>query len=105
LGSLGALFGFELGADGGAFFFFDLLQAELLAFVLFDGAADFVFDFLGSLLEFPLGLAQAAGQLRELGTSEKEQDDEKDDPDYGTVKHGEGEVHGLRGLVWISPER
>jgi hypothetical protein len=57
LGSLGALFGFEFGPNRGTFFFLDLPQAEFLAFVFFDSAAYFVFDFLGSLLEFFLGLA------------------------------------------------
>jgi len=79
LGSLGALFGFELGADRGTFFFFDLLQPELLAFVFFDGATDFIFDFLGSLLEFALGLAQTAGEFRELGAAEQEDNHHKDD--------------------------
>jgi hypothetical protein len=94
LGSLGALFGFELGADRGTFFFLDLLHAELLAFVFFDGAADLVFDFVGSLLEFALGRAQTAGELRELGASEKEQDDEEDNPDDWAIEYGKGEVHG-----------
>jgi hypothetical protein len=86
LGSLGALFGFELGANRSAFFLFDLLQAELLAFVFFDGATHFVFDFIGSLLEFALGLAQAAGELRELGASEKEQDYEENNPDDWAIE-------------------
>jgi hypothetical protein len=86
LGPLGALFGFELGADRGAFFFLDLLHAELLAFVFFDGAAHFVFDFIGSLLELALGLTEAAGELRELGASEKEQDDEKNNPDDWAIE-------------------
>jgi hypothetical protein len=86
LGSLGALFGFDLGANGRAFFFLDLLHAELLAFVFFDGAAYLVFDFIGSLLEFTLGLAQAAGEFRELGTSEKEKDDEENNPDDWAIE-------------------
>jgi hypothetical protein len=94
LGSLGALFGFELGTDRGAFFFFNLLHAELLAFVFFDGAAHFVFNFLGSLLEFALGLTQAAGEFRELGTSEKEQDNEENNPDDWAIEYGKREVHG-----------
>jgi hypothetical protein len=94
LGSLGALFGFELGANCGTFFLLDLLQAELLAFVFFDGAAHFVFDFVGSLLELALGLAEAAGELRELGASEKEQDDKENNPDYWAIEYGKGEVHG-----------
>jgi hypothetical protein len=94
LGSLGAFFGVELGADRGAFFFLDLLHAELLAFVFFDGAAHFVFDFIGSLLEFTLCLAQAAGEFGELGTSEKKEDDEENNPDDWAIEKGKGEVHG-----------
>jgi len=90
---LGALFGFDLGADRGAFFFFDLLLAEFLAFVLFDGAADFVLDLVRGLLEFALSLAESAGELGELGTSEQKEDDEKHDPDYRSVKYGEREIH------------
>jgi hypothetical protein len=86
LGSLGALFGFELGANGGTLFFLDLLHAELLAFVFFDGATHFVFDFVGSLLEFTLSLAQTAGEFRELGTSEKEEDDEENNPDDWAIE-------------------
>jgi hypothetical protein len=86
LGSLGALFGFELGANGGTFFFLDLLHAELLAFVFFDSATNFVFDFIGSLLEFTLCLAQSAGEFGELGTSEKEQDNEKNNPDDWAIE-------------------
>ena len=93
MGSLRALFGFDLGANGGAFFFLDLLQAELLALVFLDGVADFVFDFFRGLLELTLGLAHAAGEFGELGTSEKEQDNEENDPDNGAVKHGEVEGH------------
>ena len=93
LGSLGAFFGFELGADRGAFFFLDP-KAELLAFVFFDGAAHFVFNFIGSLLEFALGLTQAAGEFRELGTSEKEQDNEENNPDDWAIEYGKREVHG-----------
>jgi len=94
LGSLGALFGFELGANRGTFFLFDLLQAELLAFVFFDGAAHFVFDFIGSLLEFALGLTQTAGEFRKLGASEKEQDNEENNPDDWAIEYGKREVHG-----------
>jgi hypothetical protein len=86
LGSLGALFGFELGANCCTFFLFDLLQAELLAFVFFDGASHFVFDFVGSLLELALGLTEAAGEFRELGASEKEQDDEENNPDDWAIE-------------------
>jgi hypothetical protein len=86
LGALGALFGFEFGSDRGTLFFLDLLQAELLAFVFFDGAAHFVFDFIGSLLEFALGLAQTAGEFRKLGASEKEQDDEENNPDDWAIE-------------------
>jgi hypothetical protein len=86
LGSLGALFGFKLGANRGTFFLFDLLQAELLAFVFLDGAAHFIFDFIGSLLELALGLTEAAGELRELGASEKEQDDEENNPDDWAIE-------------------
>jgi hypothetical protein len=93
LGSLGAFFGLELGADGGAFFFLDLLQAKLLALVFFHGAAHFVFDFFGGLLEFALGLAQTAGEFGELGASEKEQDDEENNPDDWAIEYGKGEVH------------
>jgi hypothetical protein len=94
LGSLGAFFGFELGADRRAFFLFDLLHAELLAFVFFNGATHFVFDFLGSLLEFALGLTQTAGEFRELGTPEKEQDDKENNPDDWAIEYGKREVHG-----------
>jgi len=90
---LGALFGFDLGADRGAFFFFDLLLAEFLTLVFFDGAADFVFDLVRGLLEFALGLAESAGELGELGTPEQQEDDEKHDPDYRSVKYGEREIH------------
>jgi len=72
LGSLGALFGVELGADSRTLFLFDLLHAEFLTFVFFDGVTHFVFDFFGGFFEFFLGLTEAASQLRELGTSEKE---------------------------------
>jgi len=90
---LGAFFGFDLGADRGAFFFFDLLLAEFLTLVFFDGVADFVLDLVGSLLEFALGLAESAGEFRQLGASEQKEDDEKHDPDYRSVKYGEREIH------------
>jgi hypothetical protein len=83
---LGALFGFDLGADRGAFFFFDLLLAEFLAFVLFDGAADFVLDLVRGLLEFALSLAESAGEFRKLGASEKEQDDEENNPNDWAIE-------------------
>jgi hypothetical protein len=93
LGPLGAFFGFDLGADRGTFFFLDLLLAELLALVLFDGVADFVFDLVGSLLELALGLAETAGEFRQLGASEQQEDDEKNDPDDRSVEYGEREIH------------
>jgi hypothetical protein len=110
LGSLGALFGLDLGADRRTFFLFDLLHAEFLALVFFDGVTDFVFDFFGSLLEFFLGLAESAGELGELGASEKEQDDEEHNPDDWAIEYGEGEVHGQiavaviegESIIWIS---
>ncbi len=88
LGSLGAFFSFELSPNRGALFLFDLLQTEPpLAFVFFvDGAAHFVFDFIGGILEFALGLTQTAGELRELGTTEKEQDDEENNPDDWAIE-------------------
>ena len=86
LGALGALFSFELSPNRGAFFLFDLLQTELLAFVFFDGTAHFIFDFIGSLLEFALGLTQTAGEFRKLGASEKEQDNEENNPDDWAIE-------------------
>jgi len=63
-----------------------LLQTELLAFVFFDGTAHFIFDFIGSLLEFALGLTQTAGEFRKLGASEKEQDNEENNPDDWAIE-------------------
>jgi hypothetical protein len=110
LGSLGALFGVELSTDSRTLFFFNLLHAELLAFVFFDGVTHFVFDFFGSLLEFFLGLTEAASQLGKFGASEKEQDDEEHNPDDWAIEYGEGEVHGQiavaviegESIIWIS---
>ena len=86
LGSLGALFGLELGADSCTLFLFDLLHAEFLTFVFFDGVTYLVFDFFGGLLEFFLGLTEAAGEFRELGASEKEQDDEENNPNDWAIE-------------------
>jgi hypothetical protein len=104
LGSLGAFFGLELGADRRTFFFFDLLHAEFLAFVFLDGVTDFVFDFFRSLLEFFLGLAESAGELGELGASEEKQDDEEHNPDDWAVEYGEGEIHGQIAVAVIEGE-
>jgi hypothetical protein len=86
LGSLGALFVVELGADSRTLFLFNLFHAEFLAFVFFDGVTHFVFDFFGGLLEFFLGLTEAASQLGEFGTSEKEKDNEEHNPDDWAVE-------------------
>jgi len=110
LGSLGALFRVELRADRRTFFLFDLLHAEFLALVFFDGVTHFVFDFFGGLLEFFLGLTEAASQLGELGASEKEQDNEEHNPDDWAIEYGEREVHGQiavaviegESIIWIS---
>ena len=79
---------------GGAFFLFDLLEAMLAALVFIDGVADLVFDLLGGLLEFTLGLAEAAGELGDLGAAEEQKGDGEDGPEDGTIEHGEVEGHG-----------
>ena len=53
--------------------------------VLVDGVTDLVLDLLGGLLEFALGLAHPAGQLRQLGAAEEEHHDDQDDHGGFTV--------------------
>jgi hypothetical protein len=93
LSPLSAFFGFDLSADSGSFFFFDLFLAEFLTLVFFDGGADFVLYLVRGFLEFALSLAESAGELGEFGASEQKEDDEKHDPDDRSVKYGEREVH------------
>jgi hypothetical protein len=92
---LGAFFGFDLGADRGAFFFFDLLLAELATLILFGGVADLVSSFFGGLLELALGLTQAAGELGNLRATEKQEGYGEDGPENGAVEHGEVERHRI----------